>query len=297
MNFSDFLNNQEFINFINELFNKGFSVSIKDEIAWKSVIATSLITAIFTAIVTYFSTSIANKSATKTTLELFDKQEKIKIKNELRINFYNQYKNLFDELSELITELISNLGFWANNIYIDENENFTSTYENINSIESILTLCNYNSFRNCLNIMNNTMNSFDRLKDFMDKNQKITKYNKFKYEEEYRFINNVISKISSINAINILFNENRNENRDLNNERIDHYIVQFRELYILLSNLSDPDSQNSQYEFNNFNEFKKSFFSKNDEITDDFIAHYFEEPKDVKKSKFNFFHCQKNKNS
>ncbi|MDU2112626.1 MAG: hypothetical protein E7E92_08925 [Clostridiales bacterium] len=230
MNFSDLLNNQEFINFINELFNKGFSVSIKDEIAWKSVIATSLITAIFTAIVTYFSTSIANKSATKTTLELFDKQEKIKIKNELRINFFNQYKTLFDELSELITELISNLGFWANTVYIDENEDLTSTYENINSIEYILTLCYSSPFRNCLNI------------------------------------------------INTLFNQNRNENgyRNLNDEEISNFIATFAELYLSLSNLSDPDSQNSQYEFNNFNEFKKSFFSKNDEITDDFISYYFE---------------------
>ncbi|WP_347028331.1 hypothetical protein [Intestinibacter bartlettii] len=278
MNFSDLLNNQEFINFINELFNKGFSVSIKDEIAWKSVIATSLITAIFTAIVTYFSTSIANKSATKTTLELFDKQEKIKIKNELRINFFNQYKTLFDELSELITELISNLGFWANTVYIDENEDLTSTYENINSIEYILTLCYSSPFRNCLNIINNTINSFDRLKDFMDKNKKITKYNKFKYEKEYRFINNVISEICNINIINTLFNQNRNENgyRNLNDEEISNFIATFAELYLSLSNLSDPDSQNSQYEFNNFNEFKKSFFSKNDEITDDFISYYFE---------------------
>lgn len=278
MNFSDLLNNQEFINFINELFNKGFSVSIKDEIAWKSVIATSLITAIFTAIVTYFSTSIANKSATKTTLELFDKQEKIKIKNELRINFFNQYKTLFDELSELITELISNLGFWANTVYIDENEDLTSTYENINSIEYILTLCYSSPFRNCLNIINNTINSFDRLKDFMDKNKKITKYNKFKYEQEYRFINNVISEICNINIINTLFNQNRNENgyRNLNDEEISNFIATFAELYLSLSNLSDPDSQNSQYEFNNFNEFKKSFFSKNDEITDDFISYYFE---------------------
>ena len=232
MNFSDLLNNQEFINFINELFNKGFSVSIKDEIAWKSVIATSLITAIFTAIVTYFSTSIANKSATKTTLELFDKQEKIKIKNELRINFFNQYKTLFDELSELITELISNLGFWANTVYIDENEDLTSTYENINSIEYILTLCYSSPFRNCLNIINNTINSFDRLKDFMDKNKKITKYNKFKYEKEYRFINNVISEICNINIINTLFNQNRNENgyRNLNDEEISNFIATFAEL-------------------------------------------------------------------
>ena len=79
MNFSDLLNNQEFINFINELFDKGLSISIQDEVAWKSIGATGFITAIFTGIVTFFTTYIANKFATKSTLELFDKQEKIKI--------------------------------------------------------------------------------------------------------------------------------------------------------------------------------------------------------------------------
>lgn len=277
MNFSDLLNNQEFINFINELFNKGFSVSIKDEIAWKSVIATSLITAVFTAIVTYFSTSIANKSATKRTLELFEKQEKIKIKNELRLNFYNEYKTLFNELSALITSLFSNLKSWTSFITTDENGNILSPLDTVKTPEDIVSVCDNIFFHNCIEIIDNLLNSFDILKDFMEKNKKISCYNEFKYIKEYRFINRVIHEINHINARNFICIEYINDRVELTQNQIDNHINKFKEIYYFLSIINSKNSTNNKFEFNNFKEFEKSFYSKHDEINNDFILKYFDE--------------------
>lgn len=265
MNFSDLLNNQEFINFINELFDKGFSISIQDEVAWKSIGATGFITAIFTGIVTFFTTYIANKFATKSTLELFDKQEKIRIKNELRFKFYNEYKNLFDELSELITELISNLDFLSNTLEMDDTGNITIKFLDISSAEDLITLCNSDYFDNCLNLSNNIIKSFDKLKDFMDKNKKITNYNKFKYDKEFRFINIIIYNIKYINYKEPSSLLNSNEK----------YLDKLIKIYWSISNLSCNTCKTSQYEFNNFNEFKDSFFSKHNEILNDFLSCYF----------------------
>lgn len=276
MNFNSLLNNPDFMNFINELFNKGLSISIQDEIAWKSILTTAFFTSVFTGIITYMATSKANRSATETTLKLFEEQENIRIKNELRLNFYNEYKILFDKLSKLITELISNLKSWTSFFATDDNGNIISPLEIINSPEDIIDLCDNIHFHNCIELINNLLSSFDILKDFMEKNEKISGYNEFKYLKEYRFINSIIYEINHINARNLICIEYLNNRIELNQDQINNNINKFKEVYSLLSILSSINSKNNRFEFNNFDEFKKSFYSKHDEINNDFILKYFD---------------------
>lgn len=121
------INTEQLIDFINRFTENGVPISINDEVAIKSIVATGIITAIGTFIATYYAT----KATSKNTIELFKEQEKMRIREDLRLDFYKKYKKIYDKLQNKIREVDIDIYSFDERLSISFEDEYDKSLEEI----------------------------------------------------------------------------------------------------------------------------------------------------------------------
>lgn len=115
------------------------------------------------------------------TLQLFKRQEKIRIREKIRLDFYKQYEELYElvleEFFKYKSEILRISSFFA----VDNNGNVKHIIDSISNQEDVKR--NYELMKDSIKFIKNIKESLEKLEYFMDSKKTITGYDEYKYSE------------------------------------------------------------------------------------------------------------------
>ena len=186
----ELINTKDVIDFLDKVLKGGVPISINDEIAIKSIIATAVVTAIMTGIITYITTYYATKATSKHTLSLFEKQEFLKIKEELRLEYYKSYseyyKNFVNDFIKFKSNIESHKDMEEFILEIPEKE--------VDDLFLVKCECKKKVMQPSIDASKSLSNSLIKFSQFLDE-----------YNEIYKDIDTFKSVIREITEINVYF--------------------------------------------------------------------------------------------
>lgn len=162
------------------------------------------ISTIVNIVTTIFATTLGGVI----TLELFKRQEKIRIREELKLDFYKHYEKLYKTVLKGFTEYKLEIEKVSKYMSVDSEYNVRNLVEAISTSEDIKE--NYNFIRDGKNIIENIKYDLQRLEEFMESKKTITGYEDDKYREikvEISKYNNNFECLNSIYEIICCYEE------------------------------------------------------------------------------------------
>lgn len=217
------------------------------------------------------------------TLNLYKDQERIRLKGELRIEFYKKYKVLYNQLLDLFIKYMQesqkvsrhikydNDGIITEVYTINANNDVTEdniTYEKVKDIESLIKL----EKDTILDIKD----KLEILEKFMKSNELITGFEEFKYKKINDQINDYCKNYYALQSHFYVLCSNNEENAMLNLDSFKEIKVNLGkegEKIVMVSYksiLRDLDQLNQKFEL-----LLNDFEVINKEIEQEFIGEYF----------------------
>lgn len=163
-------------------------VSIADAPGYKTILTDAVITGIITATATYIGAIIGSKN----TIKLFKQQEKFKLREKLRIEFYFDYEKLYLNMYDELKNLISNLLEIRFELYLCGKDDSTYDFDNlvqdikiswINNAEDIDQSLKNIKEKDIDRQINKLKLKIKELKEFMDLKSYISGHSRFIYNK------------------------------------------------------------------------------------------------------------------
>lgn len=199
------------------------------------------------------------------TIYLFKKQEDLKIKQNYKLKFYDEYEPMYDHIILTFGKFKQRVKFISEMISV-KNNIVKSYWEEINSIEDVIDNFNSMPIKNAIKELNELIERMEELKRFMKSKQKISNYDEFKFKKdlnELKTIEQIFNKLDIIKTkcdyLKILDNHMDKKEAQTN-------VKKYKELSKEITNI---------YKENKLDNLEKSIQSTHDKISDDFIGKYF----------------------
>lgn len=169
---------------LNIISTKG--VSIIDSYSLKSATKNIITTFIGTGIGTGF------------TMWLFKRQEKIRIKAELRLDFYNEYEGKYKDILICLDKFKRNIGGAIENFYSIGPDIRVHMFEKINTQEDIIKNFESQRVQKAIISTNELVVKMEDLESFMKSKEVIHGYNEFKFKEGIEVFTSIKNKFKEL---------------------------------------------------------------------------------------------------
>lgn len=262
------------IDFINKVTKDGLPISINDEIAIKSIIATAIITGIVTLIVTtvgtFIATYYATKATSRNTISLFKEQEKFKKKDDLRLKFFDEYEMRYNDLYESLGRFMIERRYGAGLLSSDEDENVKFYFDSIKTVEDVISDYKSDEVKKLKELAQELLGRLEDLKGFMKSKEIITGYEKFKYEKELNVVRSINDKLGHLRMrFNMcdLIKIKEEESGEFNEEDAEKNVSKYREILINIhtdQSISDLEESIEKVDKEIRNEFIGCYFTDED---------------------------------
>lgn len=208
------------------------------------------------------------------TLRLFKSQEKIRIREELKLDFYKQYEKLYKTVLEGFSKYKLEIEKVSKYISMDSDGKLRNLVDAISTSKDVKE--NYKIIRDGKNIIENIKNDLQRLEEFMESKKTITGYKDDKYikiKAEILKYDNYFKCLNSIHEI-ICCDEKKNELQteyctniiieDISQETINDLVGTYKRVFRKLYNKKEE-----------FELLLSAIKNINEKIESEFIGKYF----------------------
>lgn len=219
------------IQLINEMSSNGelFSglpimgqISISDNPGIKTIITESVVTGLITAIATYIGAKIGSRN----TIKLYQEQEKVRIREELKVKFYDEYEGLYKDTYLKLGELISHIEYLRFLFFLEQDDFEEGSHEKdinvtgIESIEDIKRDLDEEVIKELEVLIKDLQSKMNNLKRFLDMKSNITGYKSFIYFDIEYIIREINSAYEGISILPIIAKESDGDSHCLSREEI-----------------------------------------------------------------------------
>lgn len=262
-------------------------------------IKTILIEALVTCIITVTATYIGAKLGSKNTIKLYQEQEKVRIREDLKIKFYCEYEQLYKELSIKVSELKSHIGY-LRFLFLSEEYNYEESSKEkeiavtgtecigmdtddcidyseedsqekeimitgINSVEDIERYLDEDFIKELGELIEETEDKINHLYRFMYMKKKISGYENFVYFDILYIVRSINSSYKSIIMLPMLYKE-KDPNRS--------YLLDKEEI---VNSYKREMSEVLNKKYKLLEEFIEDMDNIHESISEEFVGNYFKE--------------------
>lgn len=183
-------------------------IAIKDDPGYKTIAVEAFANGLVTFIVTGISAYIGSQIGSKNTVKLYKAEEKFKVKESLRREFYFEYEKIYLEIYNNLEKTIEKIKsvrmdvfFYGDEDHYDNGDmNKYIKVEKINNIKDIEKFLENSKVKEMFNSINELHSSMKMLKNLMEVKGYIHKYEEFKYSDLESIINKAKTKCRSMEA-------------------------------------------------------------------------------------------------
>lgn len=220
------------------------------------------------------------------TIILFSVQEKSKVRQNLKLKFYEEYEPKYDEILKKISLVKNNMTYVANDIVAIGPNTRTHSYERIKTLNDVIKNFESDRIKNTISSIDELIKKFEELKMFINSKEIITGYSEFKFKKDMEMLKSIQKKFnelkSSYNMVNLFYRiqcgggtlshvdeytgktYNLTTSPQQHKEYIDKYKITYKEIVEIQEKQKLDEIENSIQEIHNkiTNEFIGIYFKK-----------------------------------
>lgn len=216
------------------------------------------------------------------TLLLFKRQEDMRIREDLRLKFYEDYEVKYNNVLISLDNFKNNIGGASKNIFSIGGIHKVHQFEKINTIETLIKDFNSERVQKAIIVTDELVEKMENLEKFMKSKEVIHGYEEFKFKEELKQVKNIKEKFNQLAITKIMvevFNEINDEGEIITEDytgnkqkiavskpNVTEYIEGYKKEYNELINICEDEK---------INEIETSIQKNHKEIVDEFIKIYF----------------------
>ncbi|MCR8745227.1 hypothetical protein [Romboutsia lituseburensis] len=220
------LENKEIINPL----NISGMISIADEPGHRTIATEVIANGVMTFIVTLIATYIGSKKGSKDTVKLYKEEEKFKVKETLRREFYFEYEklyiNMYNDLKSVISQIkcsrievllmtsFKDIDFNDINIEVDVCKIYPNKELSLDIIRENMKNIQIDNLRDSIEKLKFNLH---KLKEFMELKGYVTRYKEFKYDSLESELSYISSLFNMVGIIEDSFNDDFISDSDVDN--------------------------------------------------------------------------------
>lgn len=202
------------------------------------------------------TTSIGTGIGALFTMRIFKSQEKMRIREELKLKFYNGYEELYMEFYENFSVLKSSIKT-MNNMLCQKGCGVKHYIDTIETGKDVIENRDTNMINNLFNSLHNTLTSLNILNEYMENQSPIIKFN---YKNQYKDLDRIRKKLDELDCYVLICKQHKDSISNI--EYVDRYKNVSNEIICLQGN-------------GELKEINDSILDIHKEIRDEFIGKYF----------------------